>query len=156
MTLAPAILGWVSKRTSWSREGLAYHLEAAALLIGLMVLGYLTFVSPWGIIEPALPVVPFLLWAALRFGSTGVGTAMVVLASLSIWGTINGRGPLAEMGPLKSVISLQVFLLFAAAPSWFWQLLLKSESKPRRLGSSTLRLSNPLKMRSSLKISKEP
>jgi PAS domain S-box-containing protein len=116
LTLAPAILGWASKRTSWTREGLAYHLEAAALLIGLMILGYLTFVSPWGIIEPALPVVPFLLWAALRFGSTGVGTAMVVLASLSIWGTINGRGPLAEMGPLKSVISLQVFLLFAAAP----------------------------------------
>jgi PAS domain S-box-containing protein len=116
LTLAPAILGWVSKGTSRTREALAYHLEAAALLVGLLVLGYLTFVSPWRIIEPALPVVPFLLWAALRFGSTGVSTAMVVLASVSIWGTINGRGPIAEMGPLKSVISLQVFLLFAAAP----------------------------------------
>jgi PAS domain S-box-containing protein len=116
LTLLPAICGWVSNRTSWARETFAYHLEATALLVGLVVLGYLTFVSPWGIIEPVLPVVPFLLWAALRFGPTGVSTAMVVLAFLSIWGTISGRGPLVEMGPLKNVMSLQVFLLFAAAP----------------------------------------
>lgn len=116
LTLVPAIVGWVSKATSGKREALAHHLEVAALLVGLVVLGYFAFVSPWGIIELTLTVVPFLLWAALRLGSTGVSTAMVVLASLSIWGTTNGRGPLAEMGPLKSVISLQVFLLFAATP----------------------------------------
>jgi PAS domain S-box-containing protein len=116
LTLLPAIVGWVSKRTSWQRETLSYHLEGLALLLGLSLLGYLTFVSPWGIIEPLLPIVPFLLWAALRFGSTGVSTAMVVVVSLSIWGTIDGRGPLAEMEPIKNVISLQVFLLFAAAP----------------------------------------
>jgi len=116
LTLLPAILGWVSKSSSWRREPFSYYFEAAVLLVGLVVFGYLTFASSWRIIEPLLPVVPFLLWAALRFGSTGVSTAMVVLASLSIWGTIHGRGPIAEMGPLKNVISLQVFLLFAAAP----------------------------------------
>jgi PAS domain S-box-containing protein len=116
LTLLPAILGWVRKRTVWARESLAYHLEAAALLLSLGILGYLTFVSPWGIVEPVLPVVPLLLWAALRFGPTGVSTAMIVLAFLSIWGTISGRGPMLEMGPLKNVMSLQVFLLFAAAP----------------------------------------
>jgi PAS domain S-box-containing protein len=116
LTLLPAILGWVSKRGSWARESLAYKLEAGALLVALVVLGYLTFVSPWAIIVPALPVVPLLLWAALRFGPTGVSTAMVVLAFLSIWGAVNGRGPFVETGPFKNVISLQVFLLFAAAP----------------------------------------
>jgi PAS domain S-box-containing protein len=116
LTLLPAILGWVSKRALWARESLAHHLEAGALLVALVVLGYLTFVSPWAIIVPALPVVPLLLWAALRFGPTGVSTAMVVLAFLSIWGVIHGRGPFIEMGPLKNITSLQVFLLFAAAP----------------------------------------
>jgi PAS domain S-box-containing protein len=116
LTLLPAILGWVSKRASWARESLAYHLEAGALLVALVLVGYLTFVSPWAIVVPALPVVPLLLWAALRFGPTGVSTAMVVLASLSIWGAINGRGPFVEMGPFKNVMSLQVFLLFATAP----------------------------------------
>jgi PAS domain S-box-containing protein len=116
LTLLPAILGWVSRKTLWAREAVAYQVEGAALLIGLVVLGYVTFVSPWTAIDPVLPLVPFLLWAALRFGSAGVSTAMVVVASLSIWGTIIGRGPLVEMGEPKNVISLQVFLLFAAAP----------------------------------------
>jgi len=116
LTLLPAILGWASKGTWWTRESLAYHLEAGALLVGLVLLGYLTLVSSWANVSPALPVVPLLLWAALRFGTTGVSTAMVVLAFLSIWGTINGRGPFIEMGALKSVMSLQVFLLFSAAP----------------------------------------
>jgi PAS domain S-box-containing protein len=116
ITLLPAILGWVSKGVSWSRESFMYHLEAAALLVGLVLVGYLTFVSPWAFIVPALPVVPLLLWAALRFGPTGVSSAMVVLVFLSIWGTINGRGPFVQMGPIKDVLSLQVFLLFAAAP----------------------------------------
>ena len=39
LTLAPAIFGWVSKGTSKTREALAYHLEGAALLVGLLVLG---------------------------------------------------------------------------------------------------------------------
>ena len=116
LTLLPAILGWVSKRASWSRESVIYHLEAAALFVCLMLVGYLTFVSPWVIVEPAMPVVPLLLWAALRFGPTGVSSAMVVLVFLSIWGAINGRGPFVEMGPVKDILSLQVFLLFAAAP----------------------------------------
>jgi PAS domain S-box-containing protein len=116
LTLLPAILGWVSERLSWTRESLTHHLEAAALLVSLVFVGYLTFVSPWGFIVPALPVVPLLLWAALRFGPTGVSSAMVVLAFLSIWGAINGRGPFVEMGPAKDVLSIQVFLLFAAAP----------------------------------------
>jgi PAS domain S-box-containing protein len=116
LTLLPAILGWVHKRALWARESLAYHLEEGALFISLVLLGYFTFVSPSGIIAPALPFVPLLLWAALRFGATGVSTAMVVLVFLSIWGAINGRGPFVDAGPLKSVIPLQVFLLFAAAP----------------------------------------
>jgi PAS domain S-box-containing protein len=116
LTLLPAVLGWVSKRKSFARESLAHHLEAAALLVVLGVLGYLTFASPWGVVDPVLPVVPLLLWAALRFGSTGVSTSMVVLAFLSIWGAISGRGPLVEMGSFNNIMSLQVFLLFAAAP----------------------------------------
>jgi PAS domain S-box-containing protein len=116
LTLLPAILGWVSQRNSWIHESRTYHLEEGALLVCLVILGYLTFVSSWTMIAPALPFVPLLLWAALRFGPTGVSTAMVILAFLSIWGAINHRGPFVEIGPLRDMISLQVFLLFAAAP----------------------------------------
>jgi PAS domain S-box-containing protein len=116
LTLMPAILGWVSKGSEWAHESLSRYLEAAALLVGLVLVGYLTFLSPWAIIAPGLTVVPLLLWAALRFGPTGVSTAMVALVFLSIWGSINGRGPFVQMGSPNSVLLLQVFLLFAAAP----------------------------------------
>jgi PAS domain S-box-containing protein len=129
LTLLPAILGWASKRASWAHESLAYHLEESILLVGLVVLGYLTFVSPWTIVAPALPFVPLLLWTALRFGPTGVSTAMVVLVFLSIWGAINGRGPVVGAGPLKNVISLQVFLLFAAAPFMFLSALVEERKQ---------------------------
>jgi PAS domain S-box-containing protein len=116
MTLLPAILGWISKRESRARESTAYYLEATALLVGLVLVGYLTFVAPRAIIAPALPVVPLLLWAALRFGPTGISTGMVILVFLSIWGATNGRGPFVELGSLNNVMSLQVYLLFAGAP----------------------------------------
>jgi PAS domain S-box-containing protein len=116
LTLLPAILSWVSKGASWTREPLAYRLEAVALLVALVLLGSFSFVSSSMLVLSALPVVPLLLWAALRFGTTGVSSAMVVLVFLSIWGAINGRGPFVEMGALNSVMSLQAFLLFAAAP----------------------------------------
>ena len=116
MTLLPAIQGWVSKRKSWAHESTAYYVEAGTLLVGMVMVGYLTFVAPRAVIAPALPVVPLLLWAALRFGPTGVSTGMVILASLSIWAAINGRGPFVGLGSLNNVMSLQVYLLFAGAP----------------------------------------
>ncbi|MGB8442623.1 MAG: PAS domain S-box protein, partial [Candidatus Acidiferrales bacterium] len=59
---------------------------------------------------------PFLLWAALRFGSTGVSTSMIVIALVSIWGVVHGRGPFAGPEPLDNVLSLQLFLLLTTAP----------------------------------------
>jgi PAS domain S-box-containing protein len=116
LTLMPAILGWVTKGPTWIHESLSRYLEAFALLAGLIVLGYFSFVSPWIVLAPALTIVPFLLWSALRFGSTGVSSIMIAVAFLAIWGAVHGRGP--AMGPesIGSVPSLQLYLLFTAAP----------------------------------------
>jgi PAS domain S-box-containing protein len=118
LTLTPAILGWASLGPTWAQRSRAYYLEAAALIVTLVLLGYLTFVAPETSITPALlySLVPLLLWSALRFGSTGVSTSMIVIACLSIRGAVHGRGPFVGAGPLDSVLSLQLFLLLAAAP----------------------------------------
>src|ERR1700741_5028390 len=58
----------------------------------------------------------FILWYALRFGSTGAGTSASIVALLSIWGQVHGRGPFNEMDPINNVLSLQLFLLFTAVP----------------------------------------
>jgi PAS domain S-box-containing protein len=118
LALMPAILGWVSKGPGWGTKSRAHYLESAALIAGLFVLGYFTFVASGKTGSGLLlySFVPFLLWAALRFGSTGVSSSVSVIAVFSIWGAVNGQGPFAESGPLDNVLSLQLFLFFAAAP----------------------------------------
>jgi PAS domain S-box-containing protein len=46
----------------------------------------------------------------------GVSTSVVLVAVLSIWGATHGRGPFTEPQPINNVLSLQLFLFFAAAP----------------------------------------
>ena len=116
LTVLPAILGWVSKRSEWAHASLSRYLEASVLLAGLAVLGYFSFVSPSTIIAPVLIIMPFLLWAALRFGTTGVSTVAIAVAFLAIWGAVQARGPFVGSESASNVPSIQVFLLFVAAP----------------------------------------
>jgi signal transduction histidine kinase len=116
LTLLPAILGWVSKRSEWTRVSLSRYLEALVLVAGLLVFGYFSFVSPWPIGLPVLTIVPVLLWAALRFGTTGVSSLTIVVAFWAIWGAVHGRGPFVGTGASHDMPSIQIFLLLVAAP----------------------------------------
>lgn len=117
LTLTPAILTWVSTRQEWTKKPRFYFLEALALIAGLALLGYTAFAAP-GRSSPVLlySLLPFLLWSALRFGLMGISTSMIVVAFLSTWGAVHGRGPFTGSEPLNNVMSLQLFLLFAATP----------------------------------------
>jgi signal transduction histidine kinase/integral membrane sensor domain MASE1 len=118
LTVTPAVLGWVDQARRGVRASRAYYLEGALLVVGLISLGSVMFVGRGSSYQPALlyPLVPFLLWSALRFGTTGVGTSVTIVALLSIWGAIHGRGPFTETDPIDRVLSLQLFLLFTAIP----------------------------------------
>jgi signal transduction histidine kinase len=117
LTLMPAILGWAREIPTWAQKPRAYYVEATGLLVALVILGHFAFATA-GNRNPALlySLVPLLLWATLRFGSTGVSTSMIALAFVSIWGAVHHRGPFAESGQLINVLSLQLFLFFTAAP----------------------------------------
>ena len=118
LTLVPAILGWFSKGSARRQKSRSYYLEAAALIAGLVAFGYVTFDAPWRYSSQALPysLVPFMLWSALRFGTTGVSASAIVIAVLALWGAAHGRGPFIESQLLNNVLSLQLFLFFTAAP----------------------------------------
>jgi PAS domain S-box-containing protein len=113
LTITPAIFGWISRR-----RAVSYYIEAATLTAVLAILAYFTFVASIERGSPLLlyALVPLLLWSALRFGTTGVASSMVVVAFLSIWGAVRGVGLFTLAAPLSSVFSLQVFLLIAAIP----------------------------------------
>jgi integral membrane sensor domain MASE1 len=72
-----------------------YYLEASALFAALIATSYAIFRADGTGVSQALPysLVPFLLWAALRFGSVGAATSATIVALLSIWGAVHGRGP---------------------------------------------------------------
>jgi signal transduction histidine kinase len=118
VALPPAIWGLFSNGPAWVQKPRAYLLEFAALIAGMVLLGYITFTASESSSAPALfySLVPFLLWAAFRFGSMGVSVSVIVVAFLSIWGAVHGRGALPKGGPFSSVFSLQLFLVFAATP----------------------------------------
>jgi signal transduction histidine kinase len=118
ITLAPLILSWVSEGPAWVRKPRALQLEGVALMAVTVLLSYIIFTGPGGKISPALlySLVPLLLWSTLRFGSIGITSSTMVIAFLSIWGGVHGRGPFADQGPHLSMLSLQLFLVFAATP----------------------------------------
>jgi PAS domain S-box-containing protein len=134
LTLTPAILGWVNATRGSAPKSPAFYFEAATLIAGLSLLGYVAFVAP-GRIPPPLAIyslLPFLLWAALRFGSTGISTSMVLVAFLSIWGATHGRGPFTGSEPLKNVMSLQLFLFLAATTFMVLAVLVEEQKQTER------------------------
>jgi PAS domain S-box-containing protein len=118
LTLMPAIFGWYGEVTTQDKQSRANHLEAAVLIAGLVAIGYFAFAAPRNYSSGAMlyALVPFLIWAALRFGTTGVSSSVIAIAVLAIWGATRGRGPFVVALPLNNVFSLQVFLFFTAAP----------------------------------------
>jgi len=112
LTVTPAILTWSQRPRARAQNSREYYTEAAVLIAALVVLGYITFASSENS-SPALlySLLPFLMWSALRFGFTGVGTAMILVAIVAVWGAVHGRGPFAGQAPLDNVLSLQLFLL---------------------------------------------
>jgi PAS domain S-box-containing protein len=125
LMLAPAILAWIatardslgSGRTSRER-----WIEAALVGCGLVTIGVLVFEA--NVAESRIPVLvylplPFLLWAAVRFRPAGVHTCLLVVASLSISGAVQGRGPFAVSTQVDNVLELQLFLITMSVPLMF-------------------------------------
>ena len=139
LTLMPAVLGLAKEIPTWAQKPRVYYLEATALLVALIIFGNLAFASSVKSTTPAVlySLVPLLLWSTLRFGSTGVSTSMIAIAFVSIWGAVHDRGPFTGPGPLTNVLSLQLFLLFAAAPF----MVLAALVEERQQGEQTLRVS---------------
>jgi PAS domain S-box-containing protein len=118
LTLMPAILSWVGKSSPGKHRSRAYYLEGSALIAALLLFGFVVFIASGNASPPEVFyfLVPIMLWSALRFGSTGVSTSVILIAFLSIWGATNGRGPFTQPQHINNLLSLQFFLFFAAAP----------------------------------------
>ena len=59
---------------------------------------------------------PFLLWAAARFGPRATSALLLAITCVTIWGAIAGRGPFALHTPSENLRELHVFLLGVSIP----------------------------------------
>jgi signal transduction histidine kinase len=124
IVLVPTILIGVRQLRRLAAKGFTAApwriVEAGCLAAGLFLVGYVAFdrspagpdTSPTLLYAP----VPLLVWAALRFGLGGMSAAMLSIATMAIWGTMQGRGPFLAQAPADNAVDLQLFLLMAATP----------------------------------------
>jgi signal transduction histidine kinase len=146
LTLVPVIVLGSSNGLSWLRRAsVAQCFEAALLaagtvLVGVLVFGFQLF-SPST--TPALLYLPlpFLLWAAARFGLGGLSVSLLSVALISIRYTMLGREPFPYVSMAQNVLSLQILLCVVAVPLMFLSAIM---AEARRTQDSLRRISGSL------------
>jgi signal transduction histidine kinase len=84
---------------------------------------------------PDYAIFPFLIWAALRFGTCGTAISVFVTATVAVLGTVNGYGPFTTGGVNENLISLQLFMFVAAVTA----LLMAVSETNREIAEDLLR-----------------
>jgi len=138
LTIVPPIVLWRSNPVSWIRRaGVARLGEAALLAIGTVLVADVVFglkaVSP--ATTPALLYVPlpFLLWAASRFGLGGLSTSLLSLALISTWYTIHGQEPFPNASMSQNILSLQILFCVVAVPLMFLSAVMAEARRTQEL-----------------------
>jgi diguanylate cyclase (GGDEF)-like protein len=137
--VAPLLLLWNTKPfVPWRVRSV---LEATGLAVCLVVIGMIVFDGALISGDRNYPLeflcVPFLIWAASRFGQREAAMATLVLSGPAIWGTLHGYGPFARGGMQnESLLLLQAFLGVGAVMT----MVLASEVGERRRAERDARI----------------
>jgi PAS domain S-box-containing protein len=131
LVVTPALFYWVIV-PAWiglARSG--RRIEGALLAAGVLLTSFLAFdVTPRGNVfaDPRFYApVPFLFWAAIRFGMLGASGSMAVLASFAVSATLHSHGPLAGTSPGDTGLAVQYFLLLGGTPLYLVAVLIEQK-----------------------------
>jgi C4-dicarboxylate-specific signal transduction histidine kinase len=121
MIVVPFVMTWANDGIAAIRgASLRSSAEAAALLLCLIAVVISIFDRhlPGSSAFHALlnAPLPFLLWAAVRFGPRMTSTAILLMVLLAIWGATHGDGPFAASSPEENARSVQFFLIAMSVP----------------------------------------
>jgi PAS domain S-box-containing protein len=122
LIVVPLIVTWATKGILAVRTaGRACLLEACLILFGLLSIGFAVLYKFGPNADSAFLflTVPFLLWAAARFGSLGTSTALSIVGFLAIWSGSHGHGPFSGGTPEQNTLSIQIFLIVLSIPILF-------------------------------------
>jgi PAS domain S-box-containing protein len=138
LIVAPLIVTWATNGILVLRTaGRACLLEACLLLFGLLSICFVVFyeLGPHADSAFLFLTLPFLLWAAARFGSLGTSTALSIVGFLAIWSGSHGHGPFSGGTAEQNALSMQVFLIVLSIPMLF----LAAVIEERATGETELR-----------------
>ena len=132
LTFVPVIISWFTPRNTVRPRGNQWHYLEAALVFGGLVatcVAALYYEPPF-----AKPVIlygplPFLLWAALRFGARGSATAILTISCLAIWSAAHGHGPFTAESPEENALAIQLFLIVMAIPFLYLAAVIEERGK---------------------------
>jgi signal transduction histidine kinase/integral membrane sensor domain MASE1 len=124
VTIVPAIVGLVTGLPRSLRTVPSVRLvEAGLVAAGLLATVYSDFRSELAVLPPLRAVVsqtplalqlPFLLWAAVRFGTAGAGVTLFATVVFAVWSAVHGHGPFAALSPGATVPALTLSLIVVA------------------------------------------
>jgi two-component system, LuxR family, sensor kinase FixL len=132
LTITPLIVTWGTWTTArWQYISRWRFLEGACLSLGLCIASFSLFSKMASEAEAALlyAPLPFLLWAAVRFGTRGAATGIAAVAFLAILGAANGHGPFSEKSAEENALFVQLFLIFRSLPLLFVAALIEERTE---------------------------
>jgi two-component system sensor kinase FixL len=132
LTVAPLIVTWSAEGIAWLAKISRWRfLEASLLSLGLLAVNTFVFYKLTPGAESTLLYLPlpFLLWAAVRFGSRGATAAICTVGFLAIWSAGHGYGPFSTRSAEENALSIQVFLIVMSVPMLFLASVLEERGK---------------------------
>lgn len=115
LTFAPPLVIWFTMGIGLRRTGYLPLLEFVALFAGTCIASFVAFrniYSPQFATVLYVPL-PFLIWAALRYGVIGVTLCSAVVTGFAITAVLEGPIPSSIRSPENAVRTVQVFLIIA-------------------------------------------
>jgi PAS domain S-box-containing protein len=137
LVATPAILYWVFSKPSQLKRPAPVRVAEAVLVASAIVLtNYFVFrfgnQIPHLAASPFYLPMPFLFWAALRFGMVGASAAVAVITAFAVGSVFSGSGPFFEEGRSGVAFVLQNFLLLRAVPLYLVATLIEQRESAER------------------------
>jgi len=130
LILLPIILIGIGRLRGWRRRPRPRRLSEVGLLFaGLLTVGIVAFgerdVGLSTLAARLYAPLPFLIWAAVRFGTVGTALSLLAITGLTIGSAIYGTGPFVTQSPTENLLSLQLFLGGISVPLLFLAALIE-------------------------------
>ncbi|HYC30649.1 MAG TPA: MASE1 domain-containing protein, partial [Gemmatimonadales bacterium] len=116
LTLAPVLLAWLAGPRPRSTRAV---LEIGLLCLGTVAaaelgLGRLLDIAPFRGVDYLYLLFPFVIWAALRFGSRGASLITLTISAIAVWRTVGGGGPFAAGSSGETLFAAACYLAVVA------------------------------------------